>query len=190
MTFNVTITAVLSPDLVTRSPLPSPVASDGKYVYPPEVLVGGTIGVRVICENATCLQESSQKQSVLQTGDSVTWTWLITAGSPGSASISIVATTYDQGSETVLSEKRIVESFTVTTTGSYVWSRIAGWLQWLIGVVGVGAIGTGVTWIRRRLRKHRSVHSEGEAASPQHPPAPVSTPEESTESSRPEGPEQ
>jgi hypothetical protein len=118
------------------------------------VEVGGTIGVQVLCSDAiACTAESAQRQNVLTPRDSKTWTWDIVADSPGAATVKVVATTYDQNSDIVLAETPpISQTVTVTATSSYVWLRIAGRLQWLIGFIGVGAIGSAGTWVFRRLR--------------------------------------
>ena len=92
----------------------------GMVVYQQDVPTGGIVGIEIVdCENLKCLSESSSKQAVLSRGDSATWHWRISAGTPGAAEIVLRADTYDQGSNQTLSEEIIQVSMKVSATIAY-----------------------------------------------------------------------
>jgi hypothetical protein len=167
----VTVSGDKGYQVISGSPSGQPSPEGGTYTYPSVVYVGATIGVRLLCSGAiTCTAESSERQNVLTPTDSQTWTWDLAAGSPGTATVTIVATTYDQNSDNVLAETRpISQTITVTSTSGYDWSRLAHWLQWLIGFVGAGAIFSAGTWIARRLRKRYAQKQQPDGPEPAEP---------------------
>lgn len=196
--FTVTVSGDAGFPTSSVSPSGEPSPHSGTYTYPSAVEVGATIGVQLICTGPiTCTAESSERQNVLTATDSQAWTWDVTAGSPGTATVTVLATTYDQDSDNVLSETLpISQTVNVTATSGYVWGRIASWLQWLIGFIGAGALFSAGTWIFHRLRR-RSAKKQGtdgaapraEAAAPEPVPASTPTPPEPTPPIPPTPPE-
>lgn len=150
---------------------------NGMVVYQRDVPTGGSVGVEMVnCGGLTCKAESSGRQLVLKPRDAADWFWLITAGQPGPAEITLRVDTYDQGSQQVLSEEVINISGTVLATAAFnrqqshhiiaaaahtgisvteTIGTLAGSLAAIAGIVG-GII----AWRRRRKRTPRRALDE------------------------------
>jgi hypothetical protein len=128
----------------------------GWVVYPDDVPTGGILGVRATCSDLACAAQSTTRQSVLAPGETVGWSWQLSAQAPGTAHIWLVATTYDQNSNISLHETNPIEiTVVVTATPGYWATKIGDWTKGLIGLVGFGALVTAAGWIWRRLRKKK-----------------------------------
>jgi hypothetical protein len=128
----------------------------GWVVYPDDVPTGAILGVRASCRDLACAADSATRQSVLVPGESVGWSWQLSAQAPGTAHIWLVATTYDQNSNISLHETQPIEiTVVVTATPGYWATKIGNVMKAVIGLVGFGALVTAAGWIWRRLRKKK-----------------------------------
>lgn len=113
--FEVTVTDVGRGPQLTRV-----TESGGMNVYQQDVPTGGIVGVQIVkCSNLTCSSESDLRQPVLDEGQAASWWWSVTAGTPGPASITLRADTYDQGSTQSLSEEIINVNVQVVSTPAF-----------------------------------------------------------------------
>jgi hypothetical protein len=111
---------------------------------------------------------SGVKQPVLFKGQHSEWYWLITAGSPGPALITLRADTYDVGSAVVLSEETISINSTVVPTPSYNKAQshkklVSAVRSVLGGILAIGSIATAlvavggiVGWIVKKRGKNKA----------------------------------
>jgi hypothetical protein len=131
------------------------------------VKVGGMTGVQAFCHGVTCTAQSSTRQGVVA-GISGVWTWSLTATQPGTATISIVATTYSLDTDVVLAESSPLDQTVLVSAGTgYQVRRVAGWVKGVgIGGIVSAAAGAGrfVVWWRKRRTKHRLEAAAASAA--------------------------
>lgn len=162
--FEVTVTDV------GRGPQLSRVTeSRGMNVYQQDVPTGGIVGVQIIkCANLTCSSESSVRQPVLYQGQTATWWWSITAGTPGPAMITLRADTYDRGSAQSLSEEILTVTPEIVPTPAFnrqqshkklasATNSVIGDIEKIGSVAGAvvavgGVVGGVVAWIRKRRK--------------------------------------
>lgn len=108
---------------VGRGPQTSAFArqSRGRLVAPQDVPTGGTVSVQVICsaELECTPRTSSPRQAILGAGRSATWTWRITARSPGDAQILVTAVSYRGHSRVVASQMSVAAGVRVRSTPLY-----------------------------------------------------------------------
>jgi Superinfection immunity protein len=92
--------------------------SRGWTVDRQNVPTGGTVSVQIICsaELACASRTSSARQAILRPGRSATWTWDITARSPGDAQILITAVSYRGDSRVVASQMSVATGVKVRST--------------------------------------------------------------------------
>lgn len=143
--------------------------ASGMIVYQQDVPTGASVGVEIVnCGDLICKAESSDRQLILQPGEAADWFWLITAGQPGPAEITLRVDTYDQGSQQILTERVINISGSVLTTAAFqrqqsnrVIATVAhngisvtetiGTLAGSLTAIA-GALGGIIVWRRRRKR--------------------------------------
>jgi len=140
----------------------------GLVVYQQDVPTGGIVGVQAVeSQNLTFIPESSSRQPVLYRGDSATWVWQITAGTPGPAEIILRADTYDQGSQQTLREEIIPITGMIVPTPALnhrqshpkIPSPAKSRVNLIVTVAIAAAIVAGgiISWLimKRRQRKHK-----------------------------------
>jgi hypothetical protein len=95
--------------------------SRGWTVDRQNVPTSGTVRVQIICsaELACASRTSSARQAILRPGRSATWTWDITARSPGNAQILITAVSYRGDSRVVASQTSVATGVKVRSTPLY-----------------------------------------------------------------------
>ncbi len=176
--------------------------ASGMTVYQQDVPTGAAVGVEIVnCGNLTCEAESSSRQLVLAEGESADWSWFITPGQPGPATITVRADTYDQGTQQVLSEELFNISGTVLPTPAFKHRQgqhaisaathtgitVTETIGTLVGSIGaiVAAAGGIFAWRRRRkrtarqpLHEHDQSDAKVEQPSAQHGPHGVDGQEE------------
>lgn len=126
-------------------------------IHPRPVHIGGVTGVRLSCAGIGCTALSSERQSILSAEDHAQWTWTLTSDQPGTAHVSLVVTTYDQDTSTVLWESPPIEQdISVTATPSYQLNRVADWVKASTTLIGASAIGGLALAVWRRIRRTRA----------------------------------
>jgi hypothetical protein len=94
--------------------------SRGWTVDRQNVPTSGTVRVQIICSaELTCTSRTSARQAILRPGRSATWTWDITARSPGDAQILITAVSYRGDSRVVASQTSVATGVKVRSTPLY-----------------------------------------------------------------------
>lgn len=139
---------------------------NGMTVDQQDVPTGGIIGVQIVgCENLTCQSQSYPEQPVLVEGQHAQWYWLITAGTPGPAEITLRVGTYDQGSAQVLAEEIVRINAEVVPTPIYNNQQrhkaIVSTAKSVVGdIVTIGSVATAILavggvvgWVVARRRK-------------------------------------
>lgn len=151
-TLSVTVTDIGRGKNGTR-PLPS------GWVYSHEdVPTGGYVKVTAACQEISCHPDNQAPQPVLRPGMRGNWSWQLSAQHPGTAHVSLTATTYDQGTNLPLHVTQAIQiTITVSATPGYWVSQAGNWTKVLIGIVGFGTIVGGVQWLWRHRRKRKAV---------------------------------
>jgi hypothetical protein len=95
--------------------------SRGWLIDPQAVPAGGTVSVQIICSaELTCTpRASSPGQAIRGAGRSATWSWDITARSPGNAQILVTAVSYRGRSRVVASQTSVGTGVKVRSTPLY-----------------------------------------------------------------------
>jgi energy-converting hydrogenase Eha subunit C len=95
--------------------------SRGWVIDQQNVPTGGTVGVGLACgAGVTCVPRTSPaRQAILGPGRSATWTWNITARSPGDDEILITAISYRDNSRVVASQTAVAAVVNVRSTPLY-----------------------------------------------------------------------
>jgi len=119
-----------------------------------DVPTGGIVGVRASCQDVTCNPDMPERQPVLTPGTSEDWSWTLSAQSPGTAHVLLVATTYDQNSNIALHVTQPIDiAIPVNATLGYWASEVGGWTKAVLGFVGFAAIVSAVQWLSRHRQK-------------------------------------
>ena len=152
---------------------PPPVPA-GWVTAPQDVPTGGIVGVAATCQGLTCDAEAPERQPVLAFDQTGSWQWAVSAQSPGTATIRLIAITYDQNTDIALHVTQPIE-ITVKVTGSlgYWASEVGHWVAGVLGSVGFAAILAAVQWAWRRRKKRKANARTGADAQPAPPPASV-----------------
>jgi hypothetical protein len=134
-----------------------------------DVPTGGMVGVTASCQGLSCGSEGDpERQSVLMFDQIGYWQWDISAQSPGTATIHLVATTYDQNTHIVLHVTPIEITLKVTASPGYWTSEVGHWMTGLLGFVGFAAIVTAIqgAWRWRTKRKANARPGGDETTTP------------------------
>jgi hypothetical protein len=132
-----------------------------------DVPTGGIVGVRASCQDLTCDPSSPERQPVLTPGTTGDWSWNLSANSPGTAHILLVATAYDQNTDIALHVTRPIDIAVAVTAAPGYWLSEAGRrTEAVLKFVGFGAIASAVLWLYRRRQK------DSEPAAPDEPTDP------------------
>ena len=93
----------------------------GLTVFPKDVPAGAFVGLTTVsCTNLRCRALNSQSaQPVIGEGSSRTWSWTITPGNPGPASLVVNATTFEGQSSSSLSQVLVPITMKVTATTGF-----------------------------------------------------------------------
>lgn len=93
----------------------------GRLVDPQAVPTGGTVSVQIICSaELTCTpRTSSPGQAIRGAGRSATWSWDITARSPGNAQILVTVVSYRGRSRVVASQTSVATGVNLRSTPLY-----------------------------------------------------------------------
>jgi hypothetical protein len=153
------------------APLPS------GFVYArQDVPTGAIVGVQASCQDVTCDTDTSERQPVLMSAMTGTWSWTISALSPGTAHMVLVATTYDQNTDIPLHVTAPIDiAITVTATPGYWVSEAGDWTKAVLGFIGFGAIASAVQWLWRHRRKQKK-GTPSDPKEPVEPPEPAKSP--------------
>jgi hypothetical protein len=149
---------------------PPPVPT-GWVTAPQDVPTGGIVGVAASCQGLTCDAEAPERQPVLTFDQSGSWQWAVSAQSPGTASIRLIAITYDQNTDIALHVTQPIEiTVTVTASVGYWASEVGHWVAGLLSFVGFAVILAAVQWAwRRRTKRKANAKPAGNGQTP--PPA-------------------
>jgi hypothetical protein len=138
-----------------------------------DVPTGAIVGVQASCQDVTCATDSSGRQPVLTSAMTGTWSWTISAQSPGTAQVDLVATTYDQNTEIPLHVTAPIDiAITVTATPGYWVSEAGDWTKAVLGFIGFGVVVSAVQWLWRHRRKKK----KDTPADPKEPAEPAKSP--------------
>jgi hypothetical protein len=169
---NVTVTDVgkARPGVITATEASQQL---GLTVFPKDVPAGAFVGLtQVSCTNLTCQSLNSQpSQPVIGEGSSRTWSWMITPGSPGPASLVVNATTFEGQSSSSLSQVLVPITMKVTATTGFIRKQhrqarrkelasATGFLDTTTGLItsvggAIAVLAGGAAWVsRRRKRRH------------------------------------
>lgn len=134
---------------------PPPVPS-GWVTAPQDVPTGGIVGVTATCQGLTCDAEGPERQPVLAFDQTGSWQWTVSAQSPGTAAIRLIAITYDQNTDIPLHVTQPIEiTVKVTASVGYWASEVGHWVAGVLGFVGFAAILAAVQWAWRRRAKRK-----------------------------------
>jgi hypothetical protein len=116
-----------------------------------DVPAGGMISVTASCDEVKlkCEPESPARQTVVAGPWSGTWTWQLSALSPGVTHITLVVTAYDQNTQVTLAETAPKEiTISIHATTSYRVKALAKKLSGLLGWIGPALLfaGAAATW--------------------------------------------
>jgi hypothetical protein len=151
---------------------PPPVPA-GWVTAPQDVPTGAIVAVTASCQGLTCDAEAPERQPVLSFDQSGSWQWAVTAQSPGTATIRLIAITYDQNSDIALHVTQPIEiTVKVTASLGYWASEVGHWVAGVLGFVGFAAILAAAQWAWRRRAKRKATANTG--ADPQTAPPPAS----------------
>jgi hypothetical protein len=149
---------------------PPPVPA-GWITAPQDVPTGGIVGVTASCQGLTCDAETPERQPVLVFDQDGSWQWALSAQSPGTASIRLIATTYDQNTNIALHVTQPIEiTVKVTASLGYWASEVGHWMAGLLSFVGFAAILTAAQWAWRRRKKRKAKAKPGENQTTVPPP--------------------
>ena len=145
----------------------------GVTVFPKDVPAGAFVGLTAVsCTNLTCHPLNSQAaQPVIGEGSSRTWSWQITPGQPGPASLVINASTFEGQSSTSLSQVLVPIALKIRATTGFAEQQRSksrhrelasakGFLDTTTGLItsvggAVTILAGGVAWISRQLKRKR-----------------------------------
>jgi len=137
--------------------------SRGWTVDRQNVPTGGTVSVQMACsaELACTPGTSSARQAIRRPGRSATWTWDITARSPGDAQILVTAVSYRGDSRVVASQTSVAAGVTVRSTPLYALeaafdAREKAVVASAAVLAAAVLLGGGVALDRRRARGRRA----------------------------------
>lgn len=152
------------------APLPS------GFVYArQDVPAGAIVGVQASCQDVSCDTDTSERQPVLTSAMTGTWSWTISARSPGTAHVVLVATTYDQNTAIPLHVTAPIDiAITVTATPGYWVSEAGDWTKAVLGFIGFGAIASAGQWLWRHRRKKKAAPADPKESA--EPPEPAKSP--------------
>ncbi len=132
--------------------------SRGWVVDRQNVPTGGTVSVQIACgAGLTCPpRTSSARQAILRPGRSATWTWDITARSPGADQILITAVSYRADSRVVASQTSVATVTKVQSTPLYNLeaafdARKSAVIFVVVDLLAIAAILGAVLIVRRRM---------------------------------------
>jgi Superinfection immunity protein len=132
--------------------------SRGWMVDRQNVPTGGTVSVQMVCgAGLTCPpRTSSARQAILRPGRSATWTWDITARSPGADQILITAVSYRGDSRVVASQTSVATVMKVRSTPLYNLeaafdARKSAVIFVVVDLLAIAAILGAVLIVRRRM---------------------------------------
>jgi Superinfection immunity protein len=131
--------------------------SQGWFVAPQDIPAGGSVSVQIICSGGlTCVPRfSSTRQAVTGPGRSATWRWDVSARSPGSGRILLVAASYGRRARIVLRETSVLVRVAVQSSPLYVLKRYFDVHHELVvllvcGVLAaLGALGAALALLRK-----------------------------------------
>ncbi len=149
---------------------PPPVPA-GWITVPQDVPTGGIVGVTASCQGLICDAEAPERQPVLSFDETGSWQWTVSAQSPGTASIRLIATTYDQNTDIALHVTQPIEiTVKVTASLGYWASEVGHWVAGVLGFVGFAAILAAVQWAWRRRTKRKATAKVGAGEAQTAPP--------------------
>jgi hypothetical protein len=152
---------------------PPPVPT-GWVTTPQDVPTGGIVGVTASCQGLPGDAEAPERQPVLTFDQTGSWQWALSAQSPGTASIRLIAITYDQNTDIALHVTQPIEiTVKVTASLGYWASEVGHWVAGVLGSAGFAAILAAVQWAWRRRKKRKANARTGADAQPAPPPASV-----------------
>ena len=149
---------------------PPPVPS-GWVTAPQDVPTGGIVGVAATCQGLTCDAEAPERQPVLTFDQTGSWQWAVSAQSPGTATIRLIAITYDQDTDIPLHVTQPIEiTVKVTASLGYWATEVGHWVAGVLGFVGFAAILAAAQWAWRRRAKRKATAKSGAGAQTAPPP--------------------
>lgn len=143
----------------------------GLTVFPKDVPAGAFVGLTTVsCTNLKCKALNSQSlQPVIGEGSSRTWSWTITPGNPGPASLVVNATTFEGQSSSSLSQVLVPITMNVAATTGFTEQQhrrtrhkevasAKGFLNTTTGLItsvggAIAVLAGGAAWVSRELRK-------------------------------------
>jgi Superinfection immunity protein len=150
--------------------------SRGWVVDAQNVPTGGTVRVQVACgAGLGCTpRTSSPRQAILHPGQSATWTWNITARSPGADQVLITAVSYRGDSSVVASQTSVTTVMKVQSTPLYSLeaafdARRSQVIFVAADLLALAAILGAVLVVRRRMARGRPSPSPGRGPGPARP---------------------
>lgn len=147
-----------------------------------QVLIGGSVGVKLTCFEVSCTPLSSERLNLVKRSDTGYWEWRIIAHETGRARLYVIVTTYDQDTSNVLQEAGpIARTIEVRGTPTYYLTHGFNWVKALISLLGAGVFISIFVWTFKRLRRRRQSGSQ----TPERPvpPSITTTTEPSADSS-------
>jgi hypothetical protein len=152
---------------------PPPVPS-GWVTAPQDVPTGGIVGVTATCQGLTCDAEAPERQPVLAFDQTGSWQWSVSAQSPGTATIRLIAITYDQNTDIPLHVTQPIEiTVKVTASLGYWATEVGHWVAGVLGFVGFAAILGAAQWAWRRRTKRKATAKSAADAQTAPPPSSI-----------------
>jgi hypothetical protein len=143
--------------------------SQGWFVAPQDVPAGGYVSVQSICSGGlTCVPRfPSTRQAVTGPGRSATWRWDVSARSPGTGRILLIATSYGRRARIVLRETSVLVRVSVQSSPLYALKKYFGAHQevavlLVFGILAaLAAIGAALALLRKVGRGDARAMSPG-----------------------------
>lgn len=146
-----------------------PPADPGAEHREESVLIGATLGARLHCSGAQvkCILNSSERQSVLASGDSAEWQWTVETPQAGTVRATLTITAYYRNEDLVLTEPEPINQSIKVEEENFLLALLGDFWKWLVGAISaMGGVGGGIAYLEWRNRSRATTSDQQEAEVP------------------------